>query len=364
MKSIQKWLLPLLVAVLLAGCGGGGSDATGSPESDTGEQQEGTVSGDSTVLAPGEDKEAQAAEDIEKRIRALEVRTWQDICGESISAEEAMLNSARENSGYLTWSGNGERVFYSDLSANKIYACTAEGEEKICLYESAGWHLQVKDGWLYVKVDTGNKIVRINCETGEALDVFTEPCGEFFFLRDQMYISTAEGFCAYNEEDGSRTYCGQELEMANVQLCQDTVLANAVNGEDVSFFMKGYLLGFDMAEELFFLVKENALWSVAAGDWLSFFDLESRTRHVLNRVTGEDGDLGVYASYVASDGASLYYQDKDGQIYCWDGQKATALVPAEDTVQYFFLTPTHLYWMQTDKTWWYYDLESGKSGNL
>lgn len=367
MKSFQKWLVPLLAAVLLAGCGGEeGPGVTGSPGSATGEQQEETASGDSTVSASGEEKEAQTAESIEERIRALEVRTWQDICGESISPEDAMRNSARENMGYLTWSGNGERIYYSDLSEKKIYACTAEGKEKVCLYDAAGWYLNIRSGFLYTLLPGTEKkgIVKINCDTGEVLDVFTEPCGEFFFLQDQLYLNTAEGFCVYNEEDGSRTYCGKELEVANIQLCRDTILANAINGEDSSFFIKGYLMGYDTVEEQFFLVKENALWPVAAGDWLSFFDTGTNSRHVLDRVTGEETDLGVYASYVASDGASLYYQDKDSQIYCWDGQKATALFPAEDTVQYFYLTPTHLYWMQNDKTWWYYDLESGKSGNL
>lgn len=369
MKSFQKWLAPLLAAVLLAGCSGEESGVTGSPESDTGEQQEGTASGDSTVSASGEEQEAQTAESIEDQIRALEVWTWQDICGESISPEDAMRNSAKENFEYLTWSGNGERIYYSDLAENKIYACTAEGEEKVCLYEAAGWHLNIRNGFLYALLQDAEKkgIVKINCDTGEVLDVFTEPCGEFFFLQDQLYINTAEGFCVYNEEDGSRTYCRKELEVANIQLCRNTILANAINGEDSSFFMKGYLLGYDTAEEQFFLVKENALWSVAAGDWLSFFDTGTNSRHVLDRVTGEDRDLGVYASYVASDGASLYYQGKEDQIYCWNGQEAKALElsqAVEGGIQFFYLTPTHLYWMQTDKTWWYYDLESGKSGNL
>lgn len=112
-------------------------------------------------------------------------------------------------------------------------------------------------------------------------------------------------------------------------------------------------------------MKESTAWFVAAGDWLSYFDMKTNSRHVLNRVTGEDTDMGIYAQYVACDGTALYYQDnKDSQIYCWNGQEATALVTAEGTAQYFYLTPTHLYWMQSNNTWWYYDLESGKSGSL
>lgn len=361
MKRLKIRLL-LLAVVLLAGCGEEKESAgTDLPESGAEEQQRETVPmGSSLEIDEGQ----QTSDDTEKRIIALEVRAWQDICEEGISAEEAMLNSARENFAYLAWSGNGETIYYSDISANKIYACTAEGEEKTCLYENAGQYLQVKDGWLYAKIGAESKTVKINCETGESVDVFTEPCGEHFFLQDALYIITEDGFCVLDEEDGSRVYCGQEFEVANVQLYDKIIFANAIKGEDVSFFMKGYLLGYDTVEGQYFLVKENALWPVAAGDWLSYLDKETNSRHVMNRVLREDMDLGIYAQYVACDGASLYYQDKDDQIYCWNGQEATALVPVEGAAQHFFLTPTHLYWMQTDMTWWFYDFESGKSGSL
>ncbi len=349
MKQGKIWLLPLLAAALLAGCGGE-------------EQQESAANTESGPETSEEGPEA--AEDLEERIKALEVRTWQDIAGESISPEEAMRNSGRENFEYLTWSGEGEAIYYTDFAAGKIYACTAEGEEKTCLYESPGWQLAVKDGWLYAGIeDGGRKIVRINCETGESEEVFAEPCGEFFFLQDELYIITEDGFCVLGE-DGERTYCGQEFEVANVQLCQDMILANAINGLDPSFFMKGYLLGYDTAEKRYFRVKENALWPVAAGDRLSYFDLGTNTRHILDRATGTDTDWGVHAQYVAYDGTSLYYQDKDTIIYCWDGRETTALVTDAGSVQYFYLTPTHLYWLQSDSTWRYCDLESGESGEL
>lgn len=321
--------------------------------------------GDASESTPQTEERLPLSDDTEDRIKALEVRTWQDISEEGISAEEAMLNSGRENMGYLAWSGDGESTYYSDLAVKKIYVCTAEGEEKTCLYESAGMFLQVRDGWLYAKINDEQKIVKISCETGECVDVFTEPCGEFFFLKDKLYINTEDGFCAYNEGDGSRTYYKPEFEMANIQLCQNIILANAIKGEDTSFFVKGYLLGYDIAEEQYFFVKEKTLWFVAAGDWLCYVDMETKSRHMLNRVTGEDKDMGIYVQYVASDGTALYYQDnRDSQIYCWNGQEATALVTAEGAAQYFYLTPTHLYWMQSDNTWWYYDLESEKSGSL
>ncbi|MCM1192812.1 MAG: DUF5050 domain-containing protein [Butyrivibrio sp.] len=361
MRSLKISFLPLLAAALLVGCGG--EEAAGTDISKSGGEEQRM----DTAFPTSEPEAAEGQrlpEEIEERLQTLDVRTWQDIAGNGIPEEEARLNSAKENLGYLTWSGNGETVYYSDLSADKIYACKAEGEEKTCLYESAGLYLQVKDGWLYAWINDGKKIVRIHCETGESEDVFTEPCGEFFFLKDKLYLNTPEGLCIYNEEDGGRTYCGSEFEVTNIQLCQDIILANVINDEDVTFFTKGYLLGYDTAEEQYFLVKKNALWPVAAGDWLSFFDMETRTRHVLDRVTGEEEDMGVYAQYVACDGAKLYYQDGDGQIYCWDGQTSAALLSAEGSVQYIYLTPAYLYWMQTDNTWWYYDLESGKSGSL
>lgn len=376
MKYRKYRLLPILAAFLLAGCGGENiSSETFFSESGTGEQQKETTSAESgteeqqteTVFSASgsEATEGQTpSDDFETRIKALEVRTWQDICGESISAEEAMRNSAKENFEYLTWSGNGEIIYYSDLSANKIYACTADGEEKNCLYENAGVYMQVRDGWLYAKISAENKNVRINCETGESEDVFAEPCGEHFFLQNQLYFNTEQGFCALNEEDGSRTYYENEFEMVNVQVCQNIILGTAVKGIDTSFFLKGYLLGYDISEAQCFLVKEKALWFVAAGDWLSYFDSETRSRHVLNMATGEDTDLGVYAQYIASDGTKLYYQGKDNQIFCWDGQEAAALAAVEDEAQHFFLTPTHLYWMRADNSWGYYDLERGKSGNL
>lgn len=376
MKDRKYRLLPILAAFLLAGCGGkNNSSETGFSESGMVEQQTETTSvesgteeqqGETVPMASGLeiDEGQQISDNIEERIKALEMRTWQDIYGENISAEEAMRNSAKENYEYLTWSGNGETIYYSDLSANKIYTCTADGEEKNCLYENAGVYMQVRDGWLYAKISAENKTVRINCETGESEDVFTEPCGEHFFLQDKLYINTEQGFCALNEEDGSRTYYENEFEMVNIQVCQNIILGTASKGMDTSVFIKGYLLGYDMAETQCFLVKEKAPWFVAAGDWLSYFDSETRSRHVLNRITGEDMDLGVYVQYIASDGTKLYYQGKGNQIYCWDGQEAAALAAVEDEAQYFFLTPTHLYWMRTDNSWGYYDLESGKSGNL
>lgn len=358
----RKYRLLLILAVfLLAGCGRE-RESAGTDFSESGEVEQQTQ-----TIPPSSGMEAaegqQPLDDIEMQIKALEMRTWQDIFGEGIPAEQARLNSCEENQRYLAWCGDGETIYYSDLSANKIYSCTAEGEEKTCLYENAGVYLQVKDSWLYAKIGDETKTVRINCETGECVDVFTEPCGEHFFLQDELYIITEDGFCVLDEE-GSRTYHEMEFEVANVQLCQNVILANAVKGEDASFFIKGYLLGYDTAEKRYFLVKESALWFVAAGDWLSYFDMGTNSRHVLNRVTGEDTDLGVYAQYVACDGTSLYYQGREDQIYCWNGQETTALVKAEGAVQYFFLTSTHLYWMQTNKTWWYYNLESGRSGNL
>lgn len=241
MRSLRCCILLLLSTALLVGCGMEKEPMETDP-SDAGR-------GDASESTLQTEEKQPLLDDTGDRIKVLEIRTWQDISGDGISAEEAMLNSCRENLGYLAWSGDGEAIYYSDLAVNKIYFCTAEGEEKTCLCENAGLYLQVRDGWLYARIRDENKIVKISCETGECVDVFTEPCGEFFFLQDKLYINTEDGFCVYNEGNGSRTYYGHEFEMTNIQLCRNIILAHAIKGEDTSFFLKGYLLGYDIAEE-------------------------------------------------------------------------------------------------------------------
>lgn len=294
--------------------------------------------------------------------------------------EQSMRNSNQLNSGYLAADGEGN-IYYVDFAENAIFKCGPEGENKELLYQGTGTYLYAENGYLYAeeiedKKNYDSNIIRINVQTKEEL-LYENSCAEITILQDVLYTNIAGfSFIRLNEQDKDITILS---EISAVFFNSDGryLLYNMVNENSKFLFQRGYLLAWDTETETNYFVESKMIFPLLAGNWLSYFDLRTNTRHVLDMETGADTDLTVYIQRAASDGHKLYWvQQEIGsfQIMQWDGKEIQELLKVEGEADkygdvFLYLTDDHLYWMLETKfleeaKWGYYRFSDGKTGSL
>ena len=261
-----------------------------------------------------------------------------DLIAMGLYADEkqSIQNSNQLNSGYFTADEDGN-IYFSDYTQNAIYACGAEGANKELVYEGIGAYLHIANGYLYfVDIDTekkyAGKIVKINLKTKEVVILYEEPCGEITIMQDTLYnnISGMAGM-KLDEPDKGFTRLS-EIESVFLNSDGRYLFYNMVTGEPSFLFERGYLLAWDTETETNYFVESKMIFPLLAGNWLSYIDLQTNARHVLDIETGADTDLTGYIQRAASDGHKLYWAQQEigsFQIMQWDGKEIQELLKVE-----------------------------------
>lgn len=295
--------------------------------------------------------------------------------------EQSRRNSNQLNFGNFTSDEYGN-IYFVDYTQKAVYMCGPEGENKELIYEGIGEYLHIVNGELYfVGIDTETmrveNIIRINPETKEAETLYEGACGEITIIQDILY-NNISGMARLKLNAGDGKFTGlSEIECVFFNSDGRYLLYNMVNENSRFLFERGYLLAWDTETETNYFVESKMIFPLLAGNWLSYFDLWTNTRHVLDMETGTDTDLTGYIQRAASDGHKLYWarQEAGGfRIMQWDGVEIQELLKVDGEEQkdgdvFLYLTEDYLYWMWETKfleeaEWGYYRLSDGKTGSL
>lgn len=299
-----------------------------------------------------------------------------------VDREQSMRNSNHLNFGTLTSDGEGN-IYFTDFAENAIFMCGPEGENKELLYEGSGDYLYVSNGYLYFGgIEPEDKYIdsflRVDCNTKETEILYEEACGEVRVLQDVVYLLTP-GFSYMKLDEENREIVElSKMEYAFLNTDGRYLFYNMATEEPRFLFERGYLLAWDTETETNYFVGSKKVYPLLAGNWLSYIDLWSGTRHVLDLETGADTDLGFSIQRPVSDGYKMYWcvlqEAGNFQILQWDGKEVQELCTVNvESERYgdarLFLTEEYLYWIyeigiREESEWGYYRFSDGKMGRL
>ena len=237
-----------------------------------------------------------------------------------------------------------------------------DGSGRVKLADGAGNYLQERDGNLYyTALDEGGAIMRLNIATKEKTVLMDVPHGEFLLTEEGLLINAESGVQLLSYEGGeTRTIealSGMDWQPALFTVSDGTVLFNAVQGTDVSYYLRGYLLCYDQNKEEVSYLGQTMMRPLLAGNYLLAIKGESvkeASLHVMDLAAGTDTDLGVwpYDGFV-SDGDAVYYtrggmlgRFRNGvneEIMNLHEQESELMGQAPD--RYLYLAGDYLYWL-------------------
>lgn len=371
----RRMFVIVLVLILLCSCGSKGEDLSDNGDAislqvpDTTEESEKNIPQVTITEYP-----------MPEEIAALEKLDLMDM-GLYADTEQSMRNSNQLNFGYLTTDEEGN-VYFMDETQQAIFMCGSEGENKELLYEGIGGNLHVSNGYLYfvlysVEGDFGalcsDSIVRIDVNTKEAEVLYENPPGQILIMQDILYSSDYGLISIKLEEpDGEFTRLS-EIECAFFNTDGRFLLYN----ESSLAYERGYLLAWDIETGTNYFVESKIAYPLLTGNWFSYMDFGTGTRHVLDLETGTDTDLGYYIQHAVGDGNKLYWAKQatgSFQIMVWYGEEVQEFLTVEGKEGVYgdvllYLTEDYLYWMFESKIfveadWGYYRLSDGKMGRL
>lgn len=293
--------------------------------------------------------------------------------------KQSMYNSNQLNFGYLTTDEEGN-IYFSDFTRNAIFMCGLEGENKRLIYEGTGTCMYAVNGYLYFGAVEPEekyieKIVKMEVSTKKVENPYQELCGEIMFLQDTLYLDNLGLGSIKLDETDSDLAMLTEVEPVFLNSDGRYLLYNMVTDEPRFLFERGYLLAWDTETEENYFVESKMVFPLLAGSWLSYVDLQTNTRHVLDMKTGVDTDLQHFIQHAVSDGHKLYWAQLDKgsfRVFQWDGEEIEELFMVEKE-KYgdvcLYLAEDYLYWMceielMEEAEWGYYRLADGKSGRL
>ena len=367
-------LMAMFMLIFLCSCGNGEKEVTGTdtmvslqtPDIESEPKEIPSV----TVTEYSLPEEIATLEKLELRNMDISTDEWQ-----------YMYNSNQMNFGYFASDEEGN-IYFSDFTQNAIFMCGPEGEGKKLLYEGTGTCMYAANGYLYFGcVEPEEKyienVVKIDIHAKEAVFPYKNLCGEMMFLEDRMYFNVW-GLCSLEtgEIEGNPVMLS-EIEPVSLNSDGRYLFYNIITEDTKLLFERGYLLAWDTETEKNYFVGSKMIFPLLAGDWLTYIDLQTNTRHVLDMRTGTDTDLEYTIQHVVSDGHKLYWAQQDigsFQICQWDGQEIQELFTVEVEAEKYgdvclYLTKDYLYWMleielMEEADWGYYRLADGKEGRL
>ncbi len=369
---MQKNIWMVILLLFLCGCGG-----------------EESLDNDTIVSLQTPDTETEAKEippvtvteySLPEEIAALEKLELGKI-DLYADEEQSMYNSNQMNFGYLASDEKGN-IYFSDFTQNAIFKCGPEGEEKKLLYEGTGTCMYAAGGYLYFgRVEPEKKyienIVKIDIDTEEAEFPYKNLCGEIMFLKDRLYFNIGGLGCLESDEIDGNPVMLSEIEPVSFNTDDRYLFYNMITEDTKILFERGYLLAWDTETEKNYFVGSKMIFPLLAGDWLTYVDLQTNTRHVLDMRTGTDTDLEYTIQHIVSDGHRLYWAQQDigsFRVFQWDGKEIQELFTVESGAEKcgdvcLYLTKDYLYWMwemelMEEADWGYYRLSDGKEGRL
>ena len=317
---------------------------------------------------------------LPEEVAALEKLDLMDM-GLYADKEQSMRNSNQLNFGDLTTDEEGN-VYFVDYTQHAIFMCGSEGEDKELLYEGVGEFLHVSNGYLYfVEIDVETLycvgIVRVAINTKEVEVVYEGSCGELFVMQDILYNNVSGLVSMKGEEPGGEFTRLSEIRCVFFNTDGRYLLYNMVTDDTGFLSQRGYLLAWDMETETNYFVESRKVFPLLAGNWLSYCDVWTGSRHVLDLETGTDTDLGYYTQRAVSDGNKLYWVKQHTgsfQIMLWDGEEVQEFLTVEGKEGVYgdvllYLTEDYMYWMfesdfMKEADWGYYRFSDGEMGRL
>lgn len=297
---------------------------------------------------------------LPEQLAVLREESW-DALSVHTDTETAIRNSNYQNFGYLCADGEG-RIYYSDLTERAVYMSNEDGSGRTKLADGAGNYLQEKDGNLYyTALDEDGAIMRLNIATKEKTVLMDAPHGEFLLTEEGLLINAENGVLLLDYEGGDariiEAMSGMDWQPALFTASDGTILFNAVQGTDASYYLRGYLLCYDKNKEEVLYLGQGMMRPLLAGSYLLAIKGESvkeASLHVMDMAAGTDTDLGVwpYDGFV-SDGNAVYYtrggmlcRFRDGEneeIMNLHEQESGLMGQAPD--RYLYLAGDYLYWL-------------------
>ncbi len=330
-----------------------------------------TVIPTATVVPSGVVSMTKTAEELHPE--EFEKMDWRNL---TCFADEktSLRNSNLLNEGYVTYDDAGN-IYFVDMNIGGVFASDKDGKNRRQLSQDTARSLQVEDDWLYYLQEAGIK--RINIKTGEDELVYEGACGEFEIVDGKLYVSASGRFYVMEPNGSGRKLLREQKPLlVSYSAGKEFWLGTVAHDTEVSWFMEGYLFGYDVTKDALYYVEKGCWYPLLAGNWMSTFDLDTATRCVRNLETGEETDLGVYAQKAVSNGKQLYYVERYGtntHIYCWNGTKEEKImeIAGGNPLDFLYLTPHKLYClakvrvdMKTVYQLLYYDLETGETGKV
>lgn len=311
---------------------------------------------------------------LEDKIASLEKVPWTELTCYADEKTSLLNSNLLLNYGYLTCDEEGN-IYFTDENIGGIFVSDSDGKNRRQLGGDVAMGLQLVGDWIYYQCTDRGGVRRLHRETCEVEVVREQPCGMYIVLNDKLYTNGPDGFCVADLDGTNKVILyNQSLSMANLQVSDGKLwLGTAINDTDAEFFMNGYLLGYDEAKDSRYYVGEAAGFHLLAGNWLSVWSTKAARRVVWDLEADTETDLGIWDQRSVSDGTYLYCSVKKygvGNIfYRWNGVENEELfiVESDAAIDYKYLTPDKLYWLQHAGTmWelWYYDLETGEIGQI
>lgn len=303
-----------------------------------------------------------AEEGLPEEIAVLRKEEWSGLSVRT-DRETAIRNSNYQNFGYLCADGRG-KIYYSDLTEHAIYMSNEDGSGREKLADGAGKYLQEKDGNLYyTALDEDGVIMCLNIASKEKTVIMDAPHGEFRLTGEGLLINAENGVLLLGYEGGEaqiiEAMSGKEWQPALFTASDETVLFNAVQGTNVNYYLKGYLLSYDKTKEEVSYLGQMMMRPLLAGDYLLAVKGESvkqASLHVVDLAAGTDTDLGVWPfDGFTSDGTAVYYtrggmlgRYRDGEneeIMDLHEQESELMGQLPD--RHLYLAGDYLYWLCT-----------------
>jgi len=344
-------------------------------------------------------------QEFNEYIEEMETADWMDL---DIYAdkETSIRNSNRLNYGYVTYDEAGQ-IYFVDKNNGDLYVSDYNGANKRLICQTGDKHtgfLWVNGEWLYFSTQR-SAVKRVHLKTGEIEQLTEELMGQYYMKGEKLYTTRQSGeyrLCAMDLDGSNKEVIDATLNYTYIPMYSEKYMLSEIAAwwgtgmQTKSNLFEGHLMLYNGEKKI--LLNQRGSFPLIAGNYICFSDpgnirnaLTTKTR-VWNLETKEEIVLGSYVNKnIVSDGETIYFAKvkvgweyidwEAGEkspdemrtfFYKWDGGEPELIwILDTQNTDNIFLTPKALYAMpnpKVDGKWtyqlWYYDLETGESGQI